>query len=115
MTYNGMRARVRYSLDGSLDKQTTVEGIVHARERDITVFHVQRDQVRPGSNERRYSAVIYSRVIDIAAAPTLIETTPHEPQRRRRDDACQNCLGMNQPPDRAGRPNHCGECPCCKK
>lgn len=114
MTYNGVRVRVRYSLDGSLNKQATIEGIVHARDSEITIFHVQRDVTEPERRDRKYTPVIFARVIEITPAPTIGATVPHPPEQRRRGDACQNCLGIDQPPDRLGVPNHCGECPCCR-
>lgn len=113
MVFQGVRVRVRYSLDGSLNKQATIEGIVHVRESDITIFHVQRDQTRPDSSERRYTPVIFSRIIDISPMSTINAEVSVPPEYRRRDDACQSCLGMYQPPHRHGKPKHCGKCPCC--
>ncbi len=112
-TFNGIRARIRFSLDGSLDRQAVIYGVVHVRDTDLTIFHVQRDQTQPNSQERRYTPVIFARVIDISAAPTIGQTVPAPYEQRRRTDACQNCLGIDQPPDNPG-PHHCGTCPCCR-
>lgn len=111
--FEGAMVKLRFSLDGTLNKQATVEGILrYPSVPDPRYVEITGERV----SDRR-TAVLFSRMIDIRAVPSpprgSLGVYHGQPPKRPAD--VTTCPTRTCHPGRPDWLLHCGECSCCPR
>lgn len=105
----GVHVKLRYSLDGTLEKQAVVEGTL----RYPPIHDPRYIEVGGDRTSDRRSIVLLSRIIDVVPRPVITPTGVTHGRPPTKPAPSTTCPTYTCHPEIPKWQIHCGKCPCC--